>query len=109
MLNIKNKIKEDSFERYARAIQNDIAQLGKNMEAGFKSIQEEMTTHATHAALMDVRDDAQRLNAVMVTKGELAEVVRRELEMASYAKESKVKELDKRVCRVEKKLEIEPR
>src|SRR5580658_7441143 len=96
----KTKTKELSFEHYARAIQTDIAQLGKSMEAGFKSIQEEMATKddirkvrdqmATHKNLLEVREDIQRLNEIMVSKADLSETIRRELDASPFAKESEV-------------------
>jgi hypothetical protein len=115
----KTKAKTPSFERYARAIQTDIARLGKSMEAGFKSIHEEMATKedirkvreemATHKNLLEVRDDVQRLNEIMVSKADLSETIRRELDAPPFAKESEVKDLNERMLRVEEAVGIKPK
>jgi hypothetical protein len=114
----KTQKKELSFEHYARAIQTDIAHLGKSMEAGFKSIHEEMATKedirkvreemATHKTLLEVRGDVQRLNEIMVSKADLSETIRRELDASPFAKESEMKHLSERLLRVEEKLGIKP-
>ena len=121
----KRKIqkKELSFEQYARAIQTDIAHLGKSMEAGFKSMREEIGSirgemaagfhrvrdeMASHKNLLEVRDDVQRLNDMMVSKADLSEAIRRELDASPFAKESEVKDLNHRLVRVEEKTGIKP-
>jgi hypothetical protein len=114
----KTQKKELSFEHYARAIQTDIARLGKSMEAGFKSIHEEMATKddvrkvrqdmATHKNLLEVQDDVRRLNDIMVSKADLSETIRRELDASPFAKESEVKDLSGRLLRVEEKLGMKP-
>jgi hypothetical protein len=115
----KKKKPELSFERYARAIQTDIARLGKNMEAGFKSIRDEMAAKediqnvrdqmATQKDLLEVRDDVKRLNEIMVSKADLSEAIRRELDASPFAKESEVKDLSERMLRVEEAVGIKPK
>lgn len=112
----KLKEKEPSFERYARIIQNDIAALGREMRAGFGSLREEMATKYELGALRtelknDIRDVGERvdrLNSVMVSKGELAEVIRREFDVSPYAKESELRELRDDLNRVFEKLGMKP-
>jgi len=119
----KTQKKELSFEHYARAIQTDIAQLGKSMETGFKSMREEIGSirgemaagfnsvrdeMATHKNLLEVRDDVQQLNDIMVSKADLSETIRRELDESPFAKESEVKDLSERLLHVEEKLGIKP-
>lgn len=119
----KTQKKELSFEHYARAIQPDIAHLGKSMEAGFKSMRGEIGSirgemaegfhkirdeMATHKNLLEVRGDIQQLNDIMVSKADLSEAIRRELDASPFAKESEVKGLSERLLRVEEKLGIKP-
>ena len=104
----KPKKKEESFDRYARAIQNDIVALGAKMETGFKSIRADMDAgfKNVHRQIGEVRDDVKRLNEIMVSKADLSETVRRELDSAPFAKESDMKELRERITAAERKLGI---
>lgn len=105
-----------SFEGHARAIQTDIARLTKTVESGFKSMREEIDAvresmtkgfaevrreMATKAELRELRDDVQRMNDIMVSKADLSEALRRELDRAPYARESDVRDLQTRMMRIE--------
>jgi hypothetical protein len=100
----KPKKKPLSFDHYARAIQADIAHLTETVKAGFASIRGDMDSGFTN-----VRDDVARMNGIMVSKAELEETIRRQLDVAPYATETGVKELGERVLRVETKLGIKSR
>ena len=107
-----------TLDDFAAAIQRDYLALGKKMETGFRSIREDMATQeevrkirnemATHAALVEVRDDVKRLNEIMVSKADLGETIRRELDTSPYAREAEVKDLRERLLRVEEKLDLKP-
>jgi hypothetical protein len=116
---IKEKRKKKmTLDDFAAAIQKDYLTLGKQMETGFKSIREDMATKedirkirnetATHSALVDVHDDVKRLNEMMVSKADLAETIRRELDASPFAREADVKDLRDRLLRVEEKLAMKP-
>jgi hypothetical protein len=115
MASAKTKVgkKGTSFQGFARALQTDIARLGKSMETGFtatkediRKVREEM---ATRAALLEVRDDVKRLNEIVVSKADLSETIRRELDASPYAKEADVKDLHERMLRVEEAVGIKPK
>ena len=86
MATSKPKKRTDSFDRYARAIQDDIAALGKSMKEGFQSIREEMATKddirqvreqmVTKGEFKEVRDDVKRITDAMVSKADLEETIR---------------------------------
>jgi hypothetical protein len=101
-----------TLENFAAAIQRDFSTLRDDMTAGFSTIRAEMTSMrdkmATHAALREVRDDVQRLNDIMVSKADLAETIRRELDTSPYAKETDVKDLRERLLHIEEKLGLKP-
>jgi len=97
-----------TLDDFAAAIQNDYLALGKKMETGFRSIREDMKKLATHAALVEVRDDVKQLNEIMVSKADLAETIRRELDASPYARDAEVKDLRERLLRVEEKLDMKP-
>ena len=115
----KPKKKQMTLEHFAAAIQNDYLALGKKMESGFQSIREDMASKedvrklrndmATHTALVDVHEDVKRLNEIVVSKADLSEAIRRELDASPYAKEAEVKDLHERLLRVEEKLDMKPR
>jgi hypothetical protein len=97
-----------TLEDMARAIQGDLAlmatkgdilALGATMDDGFKKVRNEIA---------DVRDDVVRMNGIMVSKGDLAETLRRELDVSPYARESDIKEVRDRLLRVEQKLGLKP-
>jgi hypothetical protein len=115
----KTKTKELSFEHYARAIQTDIAQLGRQVAEGFKSIREEMATKedlfnlgqkmVTREEFRELRSDVKMITDSMVSKADLSETIRRELDASPYAKESEVKHLSERMLRVEEAVGIKPK
>jgi hypothetical protein len=101
MAKAKPKLKRDPFEPYARAIQNDIAGLGRSMKEGFQSIREEMATKVEFrelkADIKDLRGDLKMLTDVMVSKSDLERAL----------DESKpIADLRERIERVEGKLGI---
>jgi hypothetical protein len=113
----KNSKKELSFEHYARAIQTDIARLGKSMEGGFKSIREDMATKADlwpmqrdiktlDTNLRTVRDDVKMITDSMVSKADLANTLAEELAKAPYIKQ--IEDLRTRVTALESKLGNKP-
>jgi hypothetical protein len=89
MATSKPKKRTDSFDRYARAIQDDIAALGKSMKEGFQSIREEMAT----------KDDIRQVREQMVTKGEFKEV-RDDFGKSRHAKH--IEDLRSRVGHIER-------
>ena len=84
------------------------------MEAGLKSIRDDMATGfravrdemATHKDLLEVRDDVRRLNEIMVSKADLSETIRRELDASPFVTASEVKDLNERMLRVEEAVGI---
>jgi len=110
VLKAKPKKKPLSFEHYARAIQTDIADLGKEMRDGFKSMHSDIATGFENVRKQthDIREDVKRLNEIMVSKADLSEAIRRELDISPYAKEADVKEIRERLFRVEEKLGLKP-
>ena len=112
----QSKTNEAPFERYARTIQADIAALRNDMAtkqdllnlATKQDLLQLRSEMATHSALLGVADDVKRLNQIMVSKADLAETIRRELDASPYAKEADVKDLRERILRVEEKLGINP-
>ena len=87
------------------ATKNDIQQIHGEMERGFKNV--DASFKNVYHQIGEVRDDVKRLNEIMVSKADLAETVRRELDAAPFAKETEVKELRERMTNVERKLGIE--
>lgn len=85
--------------------------MRKDMATGFRAVREEMATKQelgeVRAMVKDLRADVKMVTEVMVSKADLAETVRRELDAAPFAKESEVKELRERIAVVERKLGIE--
>ena len=106
----KPKKKPPSFEHYARAIQTDIADLGKEVREGFKSMRSGVDAGFENARkqMHDIREDVTRLNEIMVSKADLTETIRRELDASPYAKEADVKDLRDHLLRVEEKLGLKP-
>jgi hypothetical protein len=113
----KPKTKERSFDYYARVIQTDIANLGKEVRDGFLDVAEvlQSTRKDVDAGFLnvrkqmdDIRDDVRRSNEVMVSKADLETTLRYELETSPFAKEADVKDLRERLLRVEKKLGMKP-
>jgi len=96
----KAKKKERSLDHYARAIRDDIATLGEKMDFGFAKV---------HKQMRDIREDLKRFNEAMVSKADLEETIRRELDKSPYAKESDLNDLRTRVVRLEEKLGLAPR
>ena len=110
----KPKKAPKTMEGYFQAIQqdlarmatkNDIQQIRGEMERGFKNVDAGFKN--VYHQIGDVRDDVKRLNEIMVSKADLSETVRRELDAAPFAKETEVKELRERMTVVERKLGIE--
>lgn len=106
------KKKPMTLEDFAAAVHEDYLTIKKHMatKEDIRDVRAEMTSMrvATGAALRDVRDDVQRLNEIMVSKADLAETIRRELDASPYAKEADIKDLAKRLLRVEEKLGLKP-
>jgi hypothetical protein len=59
---------------------------------------------ATRDESREVRDDVKRLNEIMVSKADLQEVLRRELDTSPYAKDADVRALGERILHIEEKL-----
>lgn len=116
MATSKTKKKGDSFERYAQAIQNDIATLADNMKAGFQSIREEMAAKedirkvreemVSKAEFKEVRDDVKRITDAMVSKADLEASMRDEFGKSEHARN--IEDLRGRVGRIEEKLGMKP-
>jgi hypothetical protein len=113
----KPKTKERPFGHYARAIQTDIANLGKEVRDGFQEARDafQSTRKDMDAGFLnvrkqmdDIRDDVRRMNEVMVSKADLETTIRYELETSPFVREADVKDLRERLLRVEKKLGIKP-
>lgn len=101
-----------SFEKYARAIQGDIARLAKAVESGFAAMatKEDLASVRTELKhdILEVGEHVDRVNSIMVSKAELAEAIRREFDAAPYAKSSELKELRQDLNRVFEKLGMKP-
>jgi hypothetical protein len=104
----KQKKKKLTLDDFAVAIQADIARMATNqdlknlagdMARGFKEV---------HGALRDIRDDVKAATDAMVSKADLAETLRTELNKSPFAKEKDVAELRERVLRVEEHLGMKP-
>ena len=116
MATSKPKKRTDSFDRYARAIQDDIAALGKSMKEGFQSIREEMATKddirqvreqmVTKGEFKEVRDDVKRITDAMVSKADLEETIRDDFGKSRHAKH--IEDLRSRVGHIEEKLGMKP-
>jgi len=104
----KSKKKEPGFPHYARAIQNDIAALSTAMQAGFRSIREDMATKVelgeVKMSLRDVRDDVKMITETMVSKADLENAIKDEFGKSQHARN--IDELRGRVEHIESKLGI---
>ena len=81
--------KEDILQiRSEMATKEDIRQIRNDMGIGFR----------------DLHADVKMITEVMVSKSDLTEAIREELDKSSFAKEKDVAELRDRLMRVEEKL-----
>ena len=100
-----------TMDGYFRAIQEDLLTIHKDMATGFRAIREEMATKQelgeVRSSIKDLRADVKMITDVMVSKADLGETVRRELDASPFARESEVKDLRGRLAVVERKLGIE--
>ena len=107
-----------TLDDFAMAIQRDISSLRDDMTAGFSAVREEMATKedlfalsqkmVTREEFRNLQSDVKMITDSMVSKADLAETLRRELEASPFAKEADVKELRERVLRIEEKLSLKP-
>src|SRR5580692_8937786 len=110
----RSKKKPMTLDDFAMAIQRDISSLRDDMTAGFSAVREEMATKedlfalsqkmVTREEFRNLQSDVKMITDSMVSKADLAETLRRELEASPFAKEADVKELRERLLRVEEKL-----
>ena len=83
------------------ATKEDIRQIREGMATGFRNVRDEM---ATRMAMRDLQADVKTITDVMVSKADLAEAVRTELDAPSQARA--IDDLRTRVLHVEEKLGI---
>jgi hypothetical protein len=108
------KKKSITLDVFAAAIQRDFSTLRNDMTTGFSAIREDMATKddlfalsqkmVTREEIRDLRSDVKMITDSMVSKADLAETIRRELDASPYAKETDVKDLRERLLRIEEKL-----
>jgi hypothetical protein len=105
-----HKKKVAGTEGFFRAIQQDIVAIRKDMADGFHAVHENIPTKQDirdiHKSISDIREDVKQITDNMVSKADLANIIRDELDRSPYAKEEEVKELRHRVLRLEGKLGI---
>jgi hypothetical protein len=108
MQKVKQKKKVTGTEGFFRAIQQDIVAIRKDMAAGFRAVHENMATKQDirdiHKGMTDIREDVKQITDNMVSKADLAHIIRDELDKSPYAKEKEVEDLRHRVLRLEEKL-----
>src|SRR5438067_12753501 len=99
----KPKEKATNVEGFFRAIQEDLVAVRRDMATKdeLRQIRGEMVTKAE---LREIRDDVKRLTDVVVSKADLANTIREEVDKSPYAKEKEVEDLRARVLRLEEKL-----
>ena len=110
------KKKAMTIDDLAGAIQRDFLAIRKDMatKADIRAIREEMATKqdlfelsqkmVTREEFRELRSDVKMITDAMVSKADLAETIRRELDTSPYAKETDVKDLRERLIRIEEKL-----
>jgi hypothetical protein len=114
----KTKKKPMTLGDFATAIQRDLSSLRNDMTVGFSTVREEMATKddlyalsqkmVTREEFRNLQSDVKMITEAMVSKADLAETLRRELEASPFAKKADVNELRERVLRIEKKLSSKP-
>jgi hypothetical protein len=102
------KKKVMTLEHLATAIQQDFLAIRRDM-ATKNDLQRLRTEMATKAEVREIRDDVKRITEVMVSKADLANTIREELDKSPFAKETDVAELRARMARVEEKLGLRRR
>ena len=100
----------------AAAIQRDFLAIGRDMatKTDIRAIREEMATKedlfalsqkmVTREEFSELRSDVKTITDSMVSKADLAEAIRRELDASPYVKEAEVKDIRERLSRIEEKL-----
>lgn len=86
----KDMVTKKDLERFAT--KEDLFNLGQKM--------------VTREEFRELQSDVKMITDSMVSKADLSEAIRRELDASPFAKASKVKDLSERVLRVEEKLGI---
>ena len=109
-----------TIDDLAGAIQRDFLAIRRDMatKADIRAIREEMATKedlfelsqkmVTREEFHNLQSDVKMITDSMVSKADLAETIRRELETSPYAKETDVKDLRERLLRIEEKLGLKP-
>ena len=93
----KTKKKTMTLEDFAGAIQEDLARIERKNELLRKDVA---------GGFRALREDLKIVNEVMVSKADLANTLREELDKSSYVKQDELNELRARVHRLEEQLGI---
>lgn len=109
----KPKNKQMTIEDFAIAIQRDLARMATKddfarLAVDIRNVDRKLDGRfrVVYHQMKELRTDVSQLNGIMVSKAELAETLRRELDVSPFAKESDVQELAERLAAVEQKLGI---
>ena len=84
-----------NLEGFAGAIQEDLARMSRKSDL----LRKELV-----AGFRELRDDVKIVNEVMVSKADLANALREELDKSPFVKQDELKELRTRVHRIEEQL-----
>jgi hypothetical protein len=110
------KKKPMTLEDFAAAVHQDYLTMSKSMatKADLRrfATKDDLFTlgqkMVTREEFRELRSDVKMITDAMVSKADLAETVRRELDASPYAKETEVKDLRERLLRIEEKLGLKP-
>jgi hypothetical protein len=110
------KKKPMTLEDFAAAVHHDYLAISKNMatKADLKRFATKDDLFAlnqkmvTREEFRDLRSDVKMITDAMLSKADLAETIRRELDSSPYVKETDVKDLRERLLRIEEKLGLKP-
>lgn len=105
----ETKKKPMTLEDFAAAVHEDYLTIRKDMvtKADLWPMQRDIKTLDTN--VRELREDVKIITDSMVSKADLSETIRRELDASPYAKESDVKDLHARMLRVEEAVGIKPK
>jgi hypothetical protein len=102
----KSKIKKKpmTLEDFLGVIQRDLACMATKEDLKDMATKDDLQKLATREELREVREDVKRITDLMVSKADLAETLREELDKSAYAR--RIEELQTRVERLEEELGI---
>jgi hypothetical protein len=98
-----------TLEDFATAVHEDYLAIRKDMatKADLWPMQRDIKTLDTN--VRELRSDVKMITDSMVSKADLSEAIRRELDASPFAKASEVKDLNERMLRVEEAVGIKPK